>query len=114
MNVALDTNAYTDLVRGIELRVRQVNDAQQVCLPFVVLAELRAGFAVGSKGVDNERIMRVFLDNPKVSLTYADADTVGLYAAIYRQLRIAGKMIPTNDIWVASIALQHALSQPSR
>jgi tRNA(fMet)-specific endonuclease VapC len=109
MNVALDTNAYTDLVRGLEMRVRQVNEAERVCLPFVVLAELRAGFAVGSKGAENEGILQLFLRSPKVTVLYPDANTVSSYAQIYKQLRLAGKMIPANDLWVAAIAVQHNL-----
>jgi predicted nucleic acid-binding protein len=74
-----------------------------------VLAELRAGFAVGRQGVNNERILRRFLMKDGVQVLYADDQTTHHYASVYRQLRRAGKPIPTNDIWIAALALQHNL-----
>ena len=54
MRIALDTNRYTDLCRGEADVVDVVERAEVVYLPFIVLAELRAGFAVGKYGVENE------------------------------------------------------------
>lgn len=31
------------------------------------------------------------------------------YAAVYRQLRRQGTPIPTNDLWIAALVLQHNL-----
>ena len=55
MNVALDTNRYVDLCRGVAETVTVVEEAEAVVLPFVVLAELRAGFAYGQRQTENER-----------------------------------------------------------
>ena len=44
MNVALDSNRYSDLQRALPDVVAQLEVADTVVLPFVVLAELRAGF----------------------------------------------------------------------
>ena len=53
MKLALDTNAYTNLARGdAALAILAVN-AQEILVPFIVLAELRAGFSVGSKRAAN-------------------------------------------------------------
>ena len=41
--------------------VETVETADEVWLPFIVLGELRAGFAVGSHGRRNEAILRRFL-----------------------------------------------------
>jgi len=50
VKVALDTNRYVDLMRG-DAEVRAlVEGARKVLVPFVVVAELRAGFAVGVRG----------------------------------------------------------------
>ncbi|PYY10693.1 MAG: hypothetical protein DMG69_05940 [Acidobacteria bacterium] len=49
VRLALDTNRYTDLCRGNVSVVETVEVADQVWLPFIVLGELRAGFAVGSR-----------------------------------------------------------------
>jgi tRNA(fMet)-specific endonuclease VapC len=75
-------------------------------LPFIVLGELRAGFAVGTQGPRNEGVLRRFLLKSRVSVLYADDQTTHHYAAIYRQLRKQGTAIPTNDMWIAALVLQ--------
>ena len=49
VKLALDTNRYTDLCRGDVGVVQTVELADEVWLPFIVLGELRAGFAAGSR-----------------------------------------------------------------
>jgi tRNA(fMet)-specific endonuclease VapC len=109
MRLALDTNRYTDLCRGEASVVETVERADKVWLPFVVLGELRAGFAVGSQGPRNEAVLRRFLLKPDVGVLYADDQTTHHYAAVYLQLRKQGTPIPTNDIWIAALVLQHSL-----
>ena len=110
MKLALDTNRYTDLCRGLASVVKTVELADEVWLPFIVVGELRAGFAVGTQGPHNEAILRRFLLKSGVDVLYADEQTTHHYAAIYRQLRKQGTPIPTNDMWIAALALQHSLS----
>ena len=74
-----------------------------------MLGELRAGFAVGNQGPRNEAVLRRFLLKSAVSVLYADEQTTHHYAAIYRQLRKQGTPIPTNDMWIAALVLQHSL-----
>jgi tRNA(fMet)-specific endonuclease VapC len=109
MRLALDTNRYTDLRRGVESVVNTVERADEVWLPFIVLGELRAGFALGSQGTRNEAILRQFLLKPGVGILYAGEQTTHHYATIYRQLRRQGTPIPTNDMWIAALVLEHSL-----
>ena len=109
MRVALDTNRYVDLCKGVEATVRLVSVAEVVLLPFVVVAELRAGFAFGRRTAENEKVLRRFLLKEGVSVLYADDQTTHHYAAAYRQLRHQGTPIPTNDLWIAALVLQHNL-----
>jgi len=108
--MALDTNRYTDLCRGTEEVVELVEAADEVWLPFIVLAELRAGFAVGTQGPRNEAVLRRFLHKPGVDVLYADEQTTHHYASVYRQLRNQGAPIPANDMWIAALVLQHSLT----
>ncbi len=110
MRLALDTNRYTDLCRGDHSVVETVELADEVWLPFVVLGELLAGFAVGSQGPRNEAILHRFLLKPAVGVLYADDQTMRHYATVYRQLLKQGTPIPTNDMWIAALVLQHSLS----
>ena len=109
MRLALDTNRYTDLCRGVESVVEAIEVADEVWLPFIVLGELRAGFAVGTQGPRNEAVLRRFLLKSRVGVLYADDQTTHHYAAVYRQLRKQGTPIPTNDMWIAALVLQHSL-----
>jgi tRNA(fMet)-specific endonuclease VapC len=89
--------------------VAVVEQAEAVFLPFVVVAELRAGFAVGKRGAENERILQRFILKPGVGVLLADDQTTHFYAAAYRQVRQQGSPIPTNDLWIAALVLQHGL-----
>lgn len=110
VRLALDTNRYTDLCRGVSQVVEIVESADAVWLPFIVIGELRAGFAVGRQGPRNEAVLRRFLLKPGVRVIYADEQTTHHYATLYRQLRRQGTPIPTNDMWIAALVLQHALT----
>ena len=78
-------------------------------LPFVVLGELRAGSAHGRRTAENERLLRRFLMKDGVRVLYPDDHTTHHYAAVYRQLRKQGTPIPTNDMWLAALVVQHNL-----
>jgi predicted nucleic acid-binding protein len=49
-----------------------------------------------------------------VSILFADEQTTHHYANVYRQLRMQGTPIPTNDIWIAALVLQHDLALCAR
>jgi tRNA(fMet)-specific endonuclease VapC len=109
LRLALDTNRYTDLCRGDASVLDTLELADEIWLPFVVVGELRAGFALGSQGPHNEAVLRRFLLKPRVGVLYADNQTTHHYANIFRQLRKQGTPIPTNDMWIAALTLQHSL-----
>jgi predicted nucleic acid-binding protein len=91
-----------------------VEQANCIMLPFIVLAELRAGFAVGRKGADNESVLQRFLAEPGVNVLYASEATTHHYAGLYRQLRRQGTPVPTNDLWIAALAIEHRLTLLTR
>ena len=109
MRLALDTNRYTDLARGLEPTVSLVATADHVYLPFIVAGELRAGFAAGRRTAENERALGQFLATPGVEMLLADEQTTLHYGVVYAQLRRQGTPIPTNDLWIAALVLQHGL-----
>ncbi len=114
MRVALDTNRYVDLCKGLPRTVALLEEAEAILLPFVVLGELRAGFAHGRRTAENERVLRRFLLKDGVSVLFADDQTTHHYAATFRQLRKQGTPIPTNDMWLAALVLQHNLALHAR
>lgn len=109
MNVALDTNAYSDFMRGNLQRVEIVRAARSISVPLIVLGELRTGFAAGDRESTNAANLQRFLSSPRVAVLLPDEQTAHHYARLYLQLRGQGASIPTNDLWIASLVVQHGL-----
>ncbi len=109
MNVALDTNAYSDFMRGDVTRVQIIRTARQIYLPLMVLGELRAGFAAGNQKSVNAANLQRFLGSPRVLVLLPDEQTTHHYAQLYFQLRKKGVAVPTNDLWIAALVVQHSL-----
>ena len=109
MNIALDTNAYSDFMRGDAARVEVVRAARSISMPLIVLGELRAGFAAGNRESTNAANLERFLGSPRVSVLLPDEQTTYHYAQLHLQLRDKGASIPTNDLWIASLVSQHSL-----
>lgn len=114
MRVALDTIRYVDLCKGVPETVSIAETAEAVFLPFVVVAELRAGFTAGRRAAENERVLRRFLMKKGVGVLYAGDGTTYRYAAVVRQLRAQGTPIPAHDLWIAALVLEHDLLLHSR
>ena len=114
MRVAVDTNRYADFFREVEPTLTLLEAAEAIFLPFVVLAELRAGFAHGNRQAENESALRRFLLRDGVKALFADDQTTHHYAALFHQLRKQGTPIPSNDMWVAALVLQHNLALHAR
>ena len=109
MRLALDTNRYVDFARNVPEALQRIKEADQVFMAFMVLAELRSGFLCGSRSAENERTLAQFLDSPRAVILEPDEDTTHHYARLFRQLRVQGTPIPTNDIWLAALVVQHNL-----
>jgi tRNA(fMet)-specific endonuclease VapC len=114
MKILLDTNRYRDFCEGSKEALDVIQRARRVHLPFVVLAELRAGFLCGTLARQNEKSLTVFLNSPRVRVLLADEETTHHFARVFAQLRLQGTPIPVNDIWIAALAVQHDLLLFSR
>ena len=109
VRVAIDSNRYTDLCSGIPEVVSVIEGADEVWVPLIVVAEQRAGFAHGTRREDNERVLTSFLNLPGVTVASPDEQTTHFYAELYAYLRRHGTPIPTNDLWIAALIVQHDL-----
>ena len=114
MRFALDTNRYGDFCAGDRDVLGHVQLAERIVLPFVTLAELRAGFRCGTRCAENERVLQRFLTRPRVDVLYASDDTTRHYAQLFAQLRNQGTPIPVNDLWIAALVMEHGLYLYSR
>jgi tRNA(fMet)-specific endonuclease VapC len=106
MKVCLDTNAYTKLILGHAPLQKLVEFADDVIIPATVLGELRAGFEMGSRTAENVQRLREFLALPGVTVAETTEDIAERYGMLVAQLRRSGTPLPTNDIWIASTAME--------
>jgi tRNA(fMet)-specific endonuclease VapC len=102
----LDTSAYSAFNRGDKRLKGWFNSETDIIVPTIVIGELRAGFAAGTKRKENEDLLQRFLDSPNVFVETISDSTTKVYAEVYLSLRNKGKPIGTNDMWIAAIALQ--------
>lgn len=109
MNLAVTADRYVDFCKGVPEAVERLRAARRVVLPFIVLAELRAAFRCGVHSRANEGNLARFVQSPRVSVAFADEGTAQVYASLFAELREAGTPVPTGDLWIAALVLQHDL-----
>jgi tRNA(fMet)-specific endonuclease VapC len=105
--VLLDTNAYAAIKRGDAQATEIARYAAVLALNPIVLGELLSGFAARAREKANRDDLNRFLQSPRVIVLSVDQQTAEQYATIHFALRTAGRLMPSNDIWIAASALQH-------
>lgn len=106
MKLCLDTNAYSRFMAGNAALHQLLESADSIYIPVTVLGELYAGFEIGSRRAENRKALDAFLSKDGIELIAADKETADRYALLVKELRLKGKPIPTNDLWIAAIALK--------
>jgi tRNA(fMet)-specific endonuclease VapC len=107
LEVILDTNALSALFDG-DARLKAVlAKAARISLPVIVLGEYRFGLLGSRMRKTIEPALDALQDESDVIAI--DTDTVRPYAKLRDQLKRAGTPIPSNDVWIAAIAVQHGL-----
>ena len=108
--VCLDTSAYSNYRRGQPTVVDEMDHADWIGVPCVVLGELRAGFMAGKQAQRNVAELEQFLAEPVVEVLAIDEDVARIYGEIVVDLRHKGRPLPTNDIWIAATAARAGAS----
>jgi tRNA(fMet)-specific endonuclease VapC len=106
-HIALDTCAYSEFKCGNSSIVEILQHVDTINISSIVIGELLAGFSIGSKEKSNKKELNDFLNSDRCQTVAIDKNTAIYYAHIYKRLRKSGKAIPTNDLWIAALSLQH-------
>jgi tRNA(fMet)-specific endonuclease VapC len=114
MRIALDTNRLTDLFQGDAGLAGFLGTCDEVWIPFVVLAEMKAGFCGGARQAHNEALLANLLARETVTILFAGRETTEQYARLFVQLKRAGTPVPDNDLWIAAMAIEHDLALVTR
>jgi tRNA(fMet)-specific endonuclease VapC len=104
---AWDTNiliGYFNFDVDIHAKIKTANE---ISIPIAALGEVYYGaFKSGRSRTNIERINE-FRDHS--CILACNAETATLFGTIKNSLRLKGKLIPANDIWIAASAMQHNL-----
>ena len=118
--IVLDTNVLSEGTKSSpdpKVRAWVAAYADQLWLPTVVLAELRAGAAMMVPGRRRDALEAQFdnfeMDYAERVLAF-DASSSRRYAQVLESAKRAGKPIATADAMIAAIALQHGMSVATR
>ncbi len=114
MRVALDTNRLTDLFQGDAELAEFLATCDEVWIPLIVLAEIKAGFYGGTQHHRNEVLLRKLMAKPTVEVLLPGRETAEQYARLFVQLKRAGTPVPDNDLWIAALALENDLTLITR
>src|ERR1039458_5418493 len=91
MRIALDTNRLTDLFQGDAALAAFLGTCDEVWIPFVVLAEMKAGFYGGTRQTQNEALLAHLLARETVAILFASRETTEQYARLFVQLTRASR-----------------------
>jgi len=114
VRILIDSNRFIDFCAGELKVVDAFEQAALVVVPFIVLAEIRVGAQSIKRGDTQVRILGELLQQPGVRVVHSSDSTTHHYATLYARLRKAGTPIPTNDLWIAALAIEHSLVLYSR
>jgi len=108
----LDTNVVIALLEGETVVQDQLAQADEVFVSSIALGELYFGSKKSGRNETNlARVDELARDSVVLG---CDTDTARRYGEVKNALRLKGRPIPENDIWIASIALQHGLTLITR
>ena len=101
----LDTNAVSALLAGDPGLESLLAPLPQHHLPVVVLGEYRYGLL---RSRYREHLSHLFDRLVEESFVLSlDQGTSEAYALVREELRLKGRPIPENDVWIAALARQH-------
>ncbi len=105
--ILLDTNIISAWLKGEKIIANKIDEASEVYISVIVLGELYYGAQYSTKVEDNLKNIKKITKHYQILNT--DEETASIYGKIKASLREKGKPIPENDIWIATLAMQHEL-----
>jgi tRNA(fMet)-specific endonuclease VapC len=101
----LDTNAVIALQQFNMDLLKLLENEEDIFVPAIVVGELYYGAYKSGRPEENRKIVAEFV--AKRLILHCDANTGDAYGQIKYALRVKGRPIPENDIWIAALALQY-------
>ncbi len=108
----LDTNIVITLFAQERTVLDRLPHADRVFVPSIVLGELFFGAFNSARAERNVARVEEFAAISAVLV--CDGATGRVYGQVKQHLRMRGKPIPENDVWIAALSQQHGLILVSR
>jgi len=103
----LDTNIIIALFADEAVVKNNLAQTDEVFIPSPAIGELCYG--ARKSGRPQENLARVDELIANSTVLGCDAETARQYSEVKNKLRLKGRPLPENDIWIAALALQHGL-----
>jgi tRNA(fMet)-specific endonuclease VapC len=103
----LDTNIVIALFADEAIVKNNLAQAGEVFIPSIVIGELCYG--ARKSGRVEANLARVDELVTGSAILVCDAETARQYGEVKNKLRLKGRPLPENDVWIAALALQHNL-----
>ena len=104
----LDTNIVIEIFRGNKEIADYLSKLPEIYISSIVLGELYTGI---NRVTNRAKHLKKLNDFVTLSTVLSiDKETAAYYGAIIANLYKLGKPIPTNDVWIAAIAIQYNLT----
>lgn len=108
----LDTNIVIALFANEATIKNNLAQASEVFIPSIVVGELCYG--ARKSGRVKANLARIDELVAGSAILVCDAKTARQYGEVKNKLRLKGRPLPENDIWIAALALQHQLVLATR
>jgi predicted nucleic acid-binding protein len=105
--LVLDTNYYSALAKNDPKVSSLIRASEEIALPYIVVGELLGGFYYGNRFERNYNDLQKVLAKPTCRVLMSSIETAKIYGQLYADLKKRGKMIPTNDIWIAALTIEY-------
>ena len=103
--IAVDTNVISNWLRG-----KTDLPNTEIFVPFVVLAEARAGVESGGNPTKYKKLLAEYFSDDNLTLSPGlPPEVIGCYVQIYSYLRQKGTPISPNDLWIAGECMHLSL-----
>ncbi|MBU6228728.1 MAG: type II toxin-antitoxin system VapC family toxin [Cyanobacteria bacterium REEB459] len=105
--VLLDTNIVIALFADEAIIKDNLAQTSEVFIPSIVIGELYYG--ARRSGRIEANLARVDELVAGSTILVCDAETARQYGGVKNRLRLKGRPLPENDVWITALALQHNL-----
>jgi len=106
--LVLDANALISLFDGEDIELQEaLANTDELIIPVIAYAEVYAGTEnEHRRSRETQKALTGLISMPLTRLHPCAQPTALLYSRIYNHLKSIGRMIPTNDIWIAASTLE--------